>query len=159
MINFKKEEERYQQILLIKSVLKDFRAYDVIRQAQIDLMYHFNIFISPRQTVSLYLVDKVMIKVNSIGIGHFKPYKEIAHLITSITYDNKIKADFKKEYTFRGVTFIIDDYVMAEIPEEELILLELLGKVTVTVIEAQPSTITKSIFCPSQIPQSPDLPF
>lgn len=39
MINFKEKEEKYQQILLIKSILKDFRAYDIIRQAQIDLMY------------------------------------------------------------------------------------------------------------------------
>ena len=141
MIDFKKEEEKYQQIQLIKSVLADFRAYDVIRQAQIDLMYHFNIFFTPTQDVSLF--DKISVKVNNPSIGYSKGYNEIAHLATGIVGSSYIKAEFTKEYAFRGIIFIIDDYLVATIPEEELTLLDLLGKIETTVTKAQPSTITK----------------
>jgi hypothetical protein len=161
MIDFKKEEETYQQIQLIKSVLADFRAYNVIRQAQIDIMYHFNVFFTPIQEVSLSKEDKITVKINSIGIGYTESYDEIAHIVTDLHYDNIIRAQFKKEYIFKDVTFIIDDYLVANIPEEELLLLELLGKVEVTITKAQPSTVTKSIFCPTQVltPPSNDILF
>ena len=156
MIDFKKEEENYQQIQLIKSALMDFRAYDIIRQAHIDIMYHFNISFKPTVNLCLTQDDRIQVRI-VVRIGYSKPYNEIAHLATDIIIDNRIKAKFIKEYTFRGITFVIDDYLVADIPKEELTLLELLGKIDVKVVEAQPSTITKSIFCPS--PFSDDISF
>lgn len=149
MFNFKKEEERYQQIQYIKSVLADFRTYDIVRQAQIDLMYHFNVFFIPIQEIALRETDKLSLKIKNPCIGFRVPYNKIAHLTTEIAYDNSITARFSKEYTFQGITFVISDYLTAEIPEEELTLLELLGKVEVTIEEAQPSKTTKTIFCPN----------
>jgi len=150
MIDFKKEEEIYQQVLLIKSVLKDFRAYDVVRQGQIDLMWHFNIFSEVSSNLILTKGNKIIVNIDSLIIGYYKQYSEIAHILTSIYDGATVKAEFERKYIFRGVTFEINNWLIATIPEEELILLELLGKVETTIIKAQPSTIVKSVFCPTQ---------
>jgi len=144
MIDFKKEEKRFYQIQLIKSALADFRAYDVIRQAHIDLMYHFGVFFIPTQKVSLNEIFKVKVLIDSTGIGYQQPYEKIAHLATDLWLNNQIQAKFTKEYTFQDISFRISDYLAAPIPEEEMLMLELLGKVD---IQVTTSTTTKSVFC------------
>ncbi len=147
MIDFKKEEAKYNQILAIKKALAEHQAYNVIRQAHIDLMYHFNKFYTVNMEVALNSTNQINILWHNIG--YIIEYDTIADKVTEITYDNSINAQFTKTYQYKDVTFRISDYLNAKIPEEELALLELLGKVEITITEAQPSKVEKTIFCPN----------
>ena len=113
MIDFKKEEERYEKIMLIKSVLKEPEVDTIIRQLQVDLMNHFGIYFKLNLDINLerniITHSKPCVIINNPSIGYDKPYEELINIVTGIYSENQIIAEFEKEYYFKEVTFKIKD--------------------------------------------------
>ena len=88
--------------------------------------------------------NNVTVKLTNPNIGWHRPWDEISHFVNEVHSNTQLKFEYDKSVTVGGVVFKISDYVAADIPEEDIHLLKLLGKIKEMII---PSSISHTMMC------------
>lgn len=140
----------------LADALADFRTYNVIRQAYIDAVtYGFSIGatlgywneLRPQHWQSL---DKITVYASGLSSRKMDYLVLLKQPNVDMGHSNNIIVNDKRKYKApNGFLIEISNTYEADIPPEELAVLELIGKVEVEHIPAQPSRTEKRVFCPT----------
>jgi len=133
----------------VKHVMANFKTYDVIRQLHIDFFYLTNSF--PRgwrkMPMSISSIvkrdDTLRVRCSNLYCDYKVNYEQIADKANGLT-ESGVEWRFEIKREYRGVTFFMEDYMMADLPAEEMILLKSLGKVKEEIV---PASVNTSIYC------------
>lgn len=96
------------------------------------------------EDIYVYSINNKRVYLNAPGIGYYVPYDFLEEYCNRINGGTEIAVEFTIEKEIDGFTFILSDYLVSNLPEEDILLLENLGKINVE--EVKPK-INKSIFC------------
>ena len=88
-------------------------------------------------------ISGTRVRLEKLSLITYVDYDVISDIADGIT-GQEITKEYKKEYTYNGITFILIHTAYAKIPEEEMTLLKLLGKVEVSYNEP---SVSESVFC------------
>lgn len=121
-----------------------------IRQMQIDFQWNSGWF-GPSSTdvpdpTLMMRSEGLTATFPSIYVPHYVSYESIADKINGIGGGTSVMFSHEEEFMSGGITFKIGDYVKADLPPEDIILLESMGKVESSINKA---SISQSIFCPT----------
>ena len=126
----------------VVETLNKIDTYGHIRQLMIDHMWTVDVFTNG--DFNIEQINKEGVKIKT-PFAYIVDYDLIVDKTTQIHMGDQIKLEILLETKINGVNFCIDDYVVAYIPDEEMRMLEIMGKVVSRMDEA---TISKSVFCP-----------
>lgn len=154
-----------EKINAVSEALRDFNTYQELNQLHVDMIYfaesigssvdNFNVDINRR---SITVTDSFDIELCIISIFKGHTYESLLDCEGVELGHNAVT--LKKTFTKtlrNGTKLICVEHFSSYIPDEEMEMLELLGKVNVEVIPAQLAKVSKSVFCPTG--QSSGVPF
>ena len=139
--NAKKDMKFLQKV---KRIMNKKSTQDSIRQLIKNSMKEFNKFEEIEIKVLSVNSNYNEISIETIDVPYYTDYDNICSKATNITYNNSIEYNYKEQIEIEGITFYVECYQSAKIPDEEMILLKHLGKVEERFIESKVET---SIFC------------
>ena len=127
--------------------LRDFNTYQELNQLQINMweeLTNAGLRVNPYNSWKPFnAVDHIGVYFHTYNLGHNYDWIMQQKNI-ELSHSNQVKAVFKHSHVLaNGIE------LSAKIPEENMMMLELLGKVDIEVTKAQPITITKKVFCPT----------
>jgi hypothetical protein len=96
-------------------------------------------------SISFNTLDKestVTVQVPSLGFK--REWDEISHLVNDIWSSTALTYRYEKRKKVGNVTLLVTDFCIADIPEEDMNLLKILGKIRE---EVKPATIEKVMTC------------
>lgn len=94
---------------------------------------------------SYYSYDHT-ITLKGLNVANVIPYEDIINKATNIGYNNELQYDKIWEFKFGKYTIQLKEFYYAEMSEEDLDILEALGKVEVEYISARKES---RVFCPN----------
>ena len=151
-IKYEKEKIKFNK--RIQRALESAEIFDKMFKAYLDYFQYIDSFPADDwdydRVGNMYHIDYSNKKVFLHGIYFDCESRSYNELIDQMTKDdyidsrNRIIVDKDFEFKQNGVTFVISSRYMANIPEEEMEILECLGKVNVIEHEAYQE---KSVYC------------
>ena len=143
-------EEKKNYLQKVELMLKDSIVQNQIKQMYDDYLFYNNYSLS--EGYEAEMIGKINyingeekeVIFSNLFINKIKEYEDLIDLCDYIGYNNDIL--YAKEWAFEkdDWTFKIETIYSAKIPEKELELLELLGKVEVEIIPARKES---RVFC------------
>lgn len=144
-----------ESLVLMAEAARDFRTYDYIRQCIIDLWEKEQEMGLTTEAWNNHPSTNFEAASRCIHVRSFMwdqpAYETILECQPlSIGYGNKVVHEWVRKHKLpNGIVVRITRNYLANIPEEDMATLELLGKVNCEIIEAKPSHVEKTVFCPN----------
>ena len=143
-------EEKKNYLQKVELMLKDSIVQNQIKQMYDDYLFYNDY--SPSEGYEAEMIGEInyvngeekVVLFSNLYVNRIKEYEYLIDLCDYIGYDNDIR--YTKKWAFKkdDWTFKIETIYSAKIPEKELELLELLGKVEVEIIPARKES---RVFC------------
>ena len=137
----------------LAETLRDFRTYSKLNQLCIDMyedLANSSVAIDPMNTSISITSEGLRMYLNDTYNWDYSYDTVLARPEVQLSYGNAVEAIIEKEILLdNSIVLSCTQTLRCDIPKDQMILLELLGKVTVNVEKAQLSSVTKTVYCPT----------
>ena len=78
-----------------------------------------------------------IVEINHTYIGYYTDYDNIAEKINMLNGGTSVRYVFTKETKVDDITFKISDYLVANLPDDDILLLKRIGKIKETLVDSR----------------------
>jgi len=124
----------------IQKVLCTPEATAAINQLVIDHYDAFSFAISDEKQLDTGIKNinwkENIVEINNTYIGYYTDYDNIAEKVNMLNGGTSVRYVFTKETKVDDITFKISDYLVANLPDDDILLLKRIGKIKETLVDS-----------------------